>query len=201
MCPSNSDAEQRGLLHPHARCWAKPATTSAALRGSRWRRRCGPSSAATTICGLTRRSSSRHEELTRRSCFAWMYRTGTATRPSSARTSHPSTARRRAASTFDCAEETADRTAANNEGDASGPTSQSLAARFGRGIRNRSGASNLPSNCRQPRTGLVANPAQRTIPTRFTGFDAAYWIASGVEKDSARSMNGPEVGMQENRYW
>src|SRR5208337_1827141 len=107
---------------------------------------------------------------------------------------HPSTARRRAANTLDCTEETADRTAANNEGDASGPTSQSLAARLGRGTRNTSGASNELRNRRQPRIGLVANPAQRTSPSRFPGFDAAYLMASGVEKDSARSTNGPEIG-------
>jgi hypothetical protein len=173
---------------------ANSTTASAAIRGCRWRRRCGPSSNATFSCGLIRRTSSRHDALTRRSPFAWRYRMGTAIWLRSARTSHFSTAWSLATNTPGFTDEIVSRTAVSSEVGASDPTSQSFAARFGSGTRNTSGASNEPRNRRQPLTGLVANPAQRTTPVRFTGLVAAYWIARGVEKDSATSINGPEIG-------
>jgi len=123
-----------------------------------------------------------------------MYKMGTVICFSSVRTSHWSIARSRAANTLGSTEEITPRTAVNKEGGGSGPTSQNFAARFGSGRRNTSGASNKPRNCRQPLTGLVTNPAQRTIPTRLAGLVAAYWIARGVEKDSATSINSSETG-------
>ncbi len=119
---------------------------------------------------------------------------GTAIWLSSVRASHASTARARAAITFGCTDEIATRTAASNEGGASDPTSQSLTASLGSATRNIIGASSTPTKRRQPRIGLVANPAHRTRPSRFAGFVAAYWIAKGVEKDSATSTSGSETG-------
>src|SRR5580704_2931773 len=106
-----------------------------------------------------------------------MYRIGTWIRRNSARTSQARMARRRIANTFGCTEEIATRTAANNGDGESGPTSQNLVAKFGSGKRNKSGASNEQRKRCQPRTGLVANPAQRTTASRFAGFVAAYLIA------------------------
>jgi len=168
--------------------------TSAVPLGSRCRRRWGPSNAATVTCGLIRRISSRQDAPTRQSCFAWRYRMGTATWPSSALASHASTARAREASTLGCTDEIAARRAVSSAGGASRPASQRLATNRGSGIRKNVGAKSEPRHCRQPRSGLDANPAQRTGAARFTGFAAAHWIARGVEKDSATSTNGPETG-------
>ena len=149
---------------------------------------------AIAISGLICRSSSAHKALTRRSCSARMYRMGTPIWSTAPRTSHASTARSRAANTSGFTEATPARTALNSDGDASAPTSQRRTAIFGIGTWKITGASNEARNLRQPRTGLVANPAHRTIPCRFAGFVAAYLSARGVEKDSAISMNGSEIG-------
>jgi hypothetical protein len=94
-------------------------------------------------------------------------------------------------------DETAINTAASNDGDAVAPVRRSLTTDLGSGRRNDIGKRNEQSKRSQPRTGLVANPAQRTRPFKLGGSVAAYWIASGVENDSAMSTNGSEGGVAE----
>ena len=146
--------------------------------------------AASTIFGLICRISSRDDAGTKRSCFARIYRIGTATRRNSPRTSQPSTSLRRPDKAFGCTDETAALTAATNVSGASLPTRNCLAAVSENLIRNKIGVSSEQTLRRQPRTGQVANPAQSTSPFRFGGHDAAHQMASGVENDSATSKNG-----------
>jgi hypothetical protein len=73
------------------------------------------------------------------------------------------------------------------------PISHLAAAARGNRTRTTTGEKAEARSRFQPRKGLAAKPAQRTKAMRFAGLLAAYRRASGVEKDSATSTNGPAV--------
>jgi len=107
---------------------------------------------------------------------------GTAILSSSALASHERTALSLADNTSGLTDEIAACTEATSAVDALDPVSQCLAADSGRPALNRTDEKTKPRLRSLPRTGLVTNPAHRTIPFRFGGFVAASCIARGVEK-------------------
>ena len=108
--------------------------------------------------------------------------------------SHVRIVRRRCTRTFGLTDEIADCIGASNESGASRPARNHLVAKSGNVLLRTIGARRNKIIRRQPQTGLLTNPVQRTKPLRFEGPRAAHRTARGAENDSATRTNGAKAG-------